>query len=140
VFGQNVAVFNITTLADNDQDGIPDTYEASLGLDTNNAADALGDMDLDGMSNRAEYIAGTDPANNLSNLRVDLDGLSGQVYVEVSAVSNRSYTVQFLDDLGTNTWTKLADIFARQTNHVESIPDPNWTTNRFYRVVVPQQP
>ena len=134
------AQFYITTVADFDKDGVSDSFEIANGMDTNNAADALGDLDLDGMSNRAEFIAGTDPNNNQSFLKVELDVLPGAATVEVSTVSNRSYTVQFTDALGTGAWTKLADLFARPTNRVESISDPGWNTNRFYRVVVPQQP
>jgi hypothetical protein len=55
-------------------------------------------------------------------------------------VANRSYTIQYTDALGTGAWMKLADLFARPTNRVEKISDPAWNTNRFYRVVLPQQP
>ena len=60
--------------------------------------------------------------------------------MRVAAISNRTYTVQFTDRLGAAPWAKLADLIARPTNHVETIPDPAWTTNRFYRVVLPRQP
>lgn len=138
--GQWAVTYFITTLADNDRDGIPDNYEVALGLNTNNAADALGDLDLDGMSNQAEYQVGTDPTNNQSYLRVDLDATSGVPTVEVAAVADRSYSVQYSDVLGSLSWTKLRDVYARSTNRVELIPDPNWTSNRFYRIVSPQQP
>jgi len=134
------ATFYIRTVADNDQDGISDEYEVANGFDTNNAADALGDLDLDGSNNRAEFIAGTDPNNNQSYLKVELDAPPGAATVEVSAIANRSYTVQYTDAFGTGQWLKLGDVFPRATNRVEVITDPNWTTNRFYRVVVPQQP
>jgi hypothetical protein len=110
------------------------------GLDTNNATDALGDLDLDGMNNRNEYTAGTDPTNSLSNLRVDLTTLPGLAAIQVAVVSNRTYTVQFADDLGAGSWSKLADVLARTSNRVEIISDPGWTTNRFYRVATPQRP
>ena len=134
------ATFVITTLADNDRDGLPDNYEATYGLNTNDVTDALGDLDLDGMRNVDEYRAGTDPVNPASYLRVDANATSGQATVQVSAVSNRTYTVQYSDALNSGQWRKLGDIFARATNRVETFTDPSTTTNRFYRVILPHQP
>jgi hypothetical protein len=138
--GQWTATFYVATLADDDGDGIPDEIEASFGLSTNNAADALGELDGDGLSNKAEYLAGTDLTNSMSSLRVDLAGTAGMAVVEVAAVADRSYTVQYTDDIATSAWKKLGDIYSGPTNRVEFIPDPLWTTNRFYRVVLPVQP
>ncbi len=130
----------IITLPDFDQDGIIDAYEQAIGLNTNNAADALGDLDNDGMKNRDEVLAGTDPTDRQSYLRVDLTPLAHQALIQVAAISNRTYTVQYNDGLGTASWSKLADLIARPTNHLERIPDPAWTSNRFYRLTLPVQP
>jgi len=133
-----LATYTNTVLADFDRDGIPDVVETSLGLATNNAADAALDLDGDGMSNKAEYTAGTDPASNLSYLRIDQG--PGAATVSVAAISNRTYTVQFTDDLTSGAWSRMADIVARPNNRVESFTDATWTSNRFYRVTVPRQP
>ena len=132
-----VAFFTNTVVADFDRDGIPDTVEISMGLSTTNAADAALDLDRDGLSNLAEYLAGTDPTNHLSYLRIDQG--PGATTVQVAAVSNRTYTVQFTDDLNSGVWSRLIDIVARTHNRVESFTDPAWTTNRFYRVTTPLQ-
>ena len=98
------------------------------------------DPDDDGLTNLQEYLAGTDPTNAASGLRLEVPTLSGGVRVRFSAVSNHTYSVLYADQLPAGSWTKLADVPARSTNHVETIPDPSATTNRFYRVVVPMQP
>lgn len=53
---------------DADSDGLPDEWEiARFGLLTNASA---GDADLDGFSNRDEWLAGTHPAQAASGLRI----------------------------------------------------------------------
>jgi hypothetical protein len=134
------ATFNVLVLADTDQDGIPDTIENNLGLDPNDIADAFGDLDGDGMSNRAEFIAGTDPTNSLSYLKIEQSVTPGAASVEIGAVSNRTYTVQFTDALDSGAWNRLQDLAGRPTNSLWTVTDPAWTTNRYYRVVTPRQP
>ena len=129
--------FTNTIVADLDRDGIADPFEQSVGLSTNNAADATLDLDGDGLNNRAEYLAGTDPTSDLSYLRIEQG--PGATTVSVAAVSNRTYTVQYTDALAPGVWNRLGDIVARPNNRVESFTDPGWNTNRFYRVVLPRQ-
>ena len=132
------ATFTMTTLLDTDRDGIADTVETALGLNPNNPDDALLDLDGDGVSNLAEYQAGTNPNDTNSFLRVSLTATNDMATIFVSAVSNRTYTVQYSDALPAS-WSKLADLIARATNRVEVLRDPNWTTNRFYRIALPAQ-
>jgi hypothetical protein len=132
--------FNISTLGDSDNDGIPDAWETRFGFNTASAADRDLDFDLDGLTNWQEYIAGTDPKDAASSLRVNLAISAGQPTVSFGAVSNKTYTVQYSDQLGSGQWLKLGDVFARTNNRVEPFPDPTWTTNRVYRVVTPRQP
>src|SRR5262249_7080263 len=53
---------------DSDKDGMPDAWEDAHGFNKFNAADATQDADGDGLTNREEFLAGTDPHN------VDTDG------------------------------------------------------------------
>ena len=56
---------------DVDGDGIPNSVEAAVGLDSQSAGDAALDLDGDGWSNLDEYRFGTgisDPADNLATL------------------------------------------------------------------------
>jgi hypothetical protein len=133
------AFINIVTLADADSDGIPDTVETALGLNPNSGADAAGDLDGDTMSNRDEYMAGTDPQNISSYLKVTQTTVPGTVNISVAAVANRSYSVLYTDDLGSGQWEKLGDVVARNTDRVEQLTDREWTTRRFYKIVLPGQ-
>lgn len=131
---------NVITRPDFDQDGIIDAYEQSIGLNTNNAADATGDLDNDRMNNRDEVFAGTDPLDPASYLRVDLRMSANQALVSIGTVSNRTYTVQYTDELVSGNWIKLADLPARTTNRVETITDSSTNRHRAYRLVTPRQP
>jgi len=137
--GQVSASAVLTVLSDFDHDGLPDIWEAGrAGFSTNNAADGLRDDDHDGMSNAAEYFAGTDYLDPTSYLKLDITrGLF--TTLTLNAVSNRTYTIQYSDTLSPAVWNKLSDVLAKSVTRTESITTPNATTNRFYRVVTPFQ-
>jgi hypothetical protein len=133
--GVGSSIISVVTLADSDHDGVPDAWVAQYGP---GAADRNGDPDGDGLRNWQEYLAGTDPTDAASNLRVDVTTGPGLATVQLNAISNRTYSVQY-SDRANGPWRNLADVLARATNHLDIIPDPGFTTNRFYRVVTPQQ-
>ena len=131
----------LTILADTNANGLPDTWEAAHGFDAENPALPDADPDGDGLSNREEYLAGTDPRDAASCLQVETPLLLGGAWIPFQAVSNRTYSLFYANSLaGGGPWTKLADVPARASNRVEFIGDPGWTTNRFYRVVLPARP
>ena len=49
-------------IQDSDGDGMPNDWEHRHGLDPNNAADALTDLNEDGYTNIEDFINGLDPA------------------------------------------------------------------------------
>ncbi|HXI52822.1 MAG TPA: lamin tail domain-containing protein, partial [Candidatus Saccharimonadales bacterium] len=129
--------FNVVALADSNGDGVPDDWETQYGLPPGSGG---ADTDGDGMSNYEEYVAGTDPTNRLSNLRVDLTTLPEAAVVQVGVAAGHTYTLQYSDSLTAPSWRKLSDIVSRPTSRIEQVPDPGYTSNRFYRVVAPVQP
>jgi len=56
---------------DSDGDGIPDYWEVANGFNAQDVSDGGIDSDSDGLTNREEYVAGTDP----NNLDSDSDGM-----------------------------------------------------------------
>jgi len=133
------ASFTNTTVLDGDGDGIPDFFELLHGPNATDF-DPAGDKDGDGMRNLAEYLAGTDPSDAASFLKIDQTTVPGAATVLFGAVPGKTYTVQYTDRLPDGAWLKLADIVSKPAARVETIPDPNWSTNRYYRVVTPRQP
>jgi hypothetical protein len=97
------------------------------------------DTDGDGMINRDEFTAGTDPNNPLSYLSVDQFRVVGtnQVF-QFSAVSNRTYQVQGSDDLGTNAWITVQSVSSATTNRTISVTNSApGVPSRFYRITIP---
>jgi len=131
--------------ADRDADGdeMPDLWEITHGLKFNDASDAALDFDNDGLTNRQEYLAGTDPRDGESALKLtSTEPVSDGVVLRFVAVANKGYTVQYRDSLAGGSWRKLANVEPAFGTRSVQISDtlPAGVAERFYRVVTPQAP
>ena len=120
---------------DTDGDGMPDDWEQQYFGDPTNAS-ASADSDNDGFTNLQEFLAGTDPTNATSALRITAISQSGPNFiVNYSAVTGKKYEFQFTADLITGDWTGIATNTAVATGIVQ-FTDAGAVvfTNRFYRV------
>lgn len=125
----------VEVFADNDNDQMPDSYEEYYGFDTNNPADAANDGDGDTSSNLDEFLAGTNPTNANSVLRIETMHVIGtnSLAIEWSSASNRFYSL--------NAGSNLVDGLVPVVSNVLSTPPMNVHTDsgihagqRFYEV------
>ena len=119
--------------ADADGDGMPDAWELLHGLNAS-ANDAALDSDGDGVSNRDEYAAGTDPANATSVLGVTAYEAGG--VFRWKSVPGRSYVIEESGNLG--AWQVvpgLPVVLAASGDTAVALPLEEGG-KRFYRVKV----
>lgn len=129
----------LTVLPDSDGDGIPDDWETRFGLKPNDPTDALLDPDGDLVSNRAEYLAGTDPGDRSSFLKVEGISADGAgVALEFLAAAKHTYSILYREGPSDLTWKVLANVPARVTNRLERVVDPAvQVSERLYRLGTP---
>ena len=130
----------LTVLPDSDADGLPDAWETNyFGNPTNGSATA--DSDGDGMSNLEEYLAGTNPLDALSVLKIAFTVTNAQ-WLEFVAQTNLSYSVQWRTNLNSSLWQSLTNVSAQSLAHtvqVNTAGSPP-AAERYYRVVTPSAP
>ncbi|MBL9170431.1 MAG: lamin tail domain-containing protein [Verrucomicrobiales bacterium] len=128
----------IEYLADLDSDGLADSWENIL-FGTAGTKPEI-DTDQDGLLDREEYVAGTDPTSNQDRLQLAARPNVAGLGWEFLAVSNRTYTVQSTDRIATASWRAVAHVLAFPTNRVVSLPEESNSGSRFYRIITPFQP
>lgn len=91
---------------DSDADGLPDGWELQhFGSVTNAAAGE--DADGDGLSNRENYISGTEPTNRMSTFRLAPPSGHGHAGVRFASAVDRRYSVQRADS-PVDEWVDVA--------------------------------
>jgi Tol biopolymer transport system component len=125
------------SVTDSDADGLDDEWELAYFGDL--TRDGTGDFDSDGQTDRAEFLAGTDPTNRGSVLMVTgFTALAdGSRHLIWQSVPGKTYRVQFKDSLDA-PWTSLTGSVTASgltAFKVDSAPAP---LHRFYRVITGQ--
>jgi hypothetical protein len=109
----------------------------------NLSRNGTGDFDNDGLNDLEEYLAGTDPKDPSSNLKLKPVMYNGTSFVvSFTAVAGKSYRVQFSHTLAPGSWLNLADVAPQATTGPVQVTDANASssTARFYRVFTPAAP
>lgn len=121
---------------DSDIDGMVDDWELAYfgNLVRNGAADFDGDHHTD----LQEFLAGTDPTDTGSILRVmTITSLAGSATILWSAIPGKNYRVQFKAGLNDPDWTDLAGIVTATSSSASRMDDSGGVGGqRFYRVVL----
>jgi subtilisin family serine protease len=125
-------------LADSDLDGLADWWEIWRGLSRFDLADATQDPDADGVTNLQECLAGTDPNDAASFLRMTGVQLNGaDVFGLFTSVVGKRYNLERTDWLAPPAWNPVVSNIVG-TGAFCRVRDPGGTSpsQRFYRVQV----
>jgi hypothetical protein len=128
--------FSVDSAEDTDGDGLPDAWERRFfgGL----GAGALDDPDGDGISNRDEFLGGTEPLNKASATRiVRVHMESSDVCLFFTSVTGKAYRIECADEMTSGKWTTVAEQVSGNGGIVEARHRvASGARNLFYRVRV----
>jgi hypothetical protein len=122
------------TAVDSDADGMEDGWEIAQFGNLNATADA--DADSDGISNRTEFRAGTDPqsAESKFELATELDDENASLLLTASASPGRTYQLQHRAALGAGDWQDIGEAQVAFSNEVSFEAPIALQGNGFFRV------
>jgi hypothetical protein len=107
-------------IADNDGDGMPNSFEVLYNLDSQSPKDASLDEDGDGQNNLGEHIAGTNPTDGADVFILStVTESANQVDITWLTKVGRDYTVHWSVDL--ENWFEAGDYLGDGTTKAASI-------------------
>ena len=135
---------NTTNAFDADHDGLPDSWEIQyFGSISDPRATPNADPDGDGFTNLQEYLAGTNPIDINSSLKINSISVgAGSAILHFGVVAGKTYSLLYRADLSAGSWLKLVDIPAQAASGILTVTDPtiNVASPRFYRLTTPKLP
>lgn len=120
---------------DSDNDGLPDSWEITYGLNPADSSDAQSDLDGDGASSAFEFASGTNPNNNQSvlTLRAGVHSEAGQT-LRFPSVVGRNYRLEFSGDL--LEWLPKGSVVSGNGSEIELLDATAPAgSRRFYRLL-----
>jgi hypothetical protein len=95
---------------DADKDGMEDNWELAHGFSPAERGDAILDADADGSSNLQEYLAGTDPRDPTSNMRISTVQIDDtKVRIAFTSVAGKRYAVERNVNALDSSWEVLTN-------------------------------
>jgi hypothetical protein len=132
----------IVSATDTLGDGVPNSWRAlwfgGAGTSTNSQSCATCDPDNDGLNNRQEFYAGTNPTNATSTLRLSAPAIYNNTNVLLSfqSVTGIVYRIESRSDLVAEAWSVVADQLV-SPGGIMQITEPGVAGfPRFYRLAV----
>jgi len=128
----NVTLFGVT---DTDGDGLPDSWETQFNFDPNDSTGingANGDVDADGFTNLEEYLAGTNPRDANSLLRITQLNNGGR-RISWQSVPGKNYQVYSASEI-TEAFEPLSGAIAAFQNSTSYTNSAPLSGKEYYRV------
>ena len=121
---------------DSDNDGMADWWEILYGLNVGVDDSGL-DLDLDGLTNLEEFLAGTLPNDPNSFLRLSVNSTPTGLGLSFTALPNVGYTIQYTNSLESPiSWMELQQIAADSMERELQFEIEPTEPQRFFRVIV----
>lgn len=133
--GTYSVVVSERSFLDQDADGMPDAWEQSTMGSAGQSPTA--DFDHDGVDNLHEFLAGTNPSDSNSCLRIEAFAAdTTRSGVAWSAAPYRTYDVEVCTNLAAGGWARLGTVTNLQAMDTVLFDDANagLSSVRFYRI------
>ncbi len=138
--GQYTSTDTVTVAVTNGIDSWKALHFTSAELSNPAISGDNADPDGDSQSNVQEYIAGTNPRDAQSVLRLEVIAASSATRLRFQAEAGRSYSLLYRSSLSSGAWQKLSDVSAVPASQSIEITDASSSGARYYCVVTPRQP
>ena len=137
---QTVSIIQSGVPTDTNNDGLPDSWQAQyFGSPTSTNAAPNGDPDGDGLTTGNEYLAGTNPTNSNSLLRIatlEPATNTGAFLIGFPTMTDRYYQIEQTADLLNPQWAAFTNAIRGTGSSLFILDKDTQQTNRFYRVIV----